>query len=363
METKNILNGNIADLKIIHKLLKQHEELKNDIAVLDVEKNNLNKEIEGEEKLLQTTIETVINKRRMEVVAGFDSELAKSQDKLRSIRSDRKRAKKKGIEGRIKRETADLLQENKNIHNEIKTHFKKRNVITLCNSKLFYSLVYPESLSEKLIFLSNFLLWIFAFPFFAVKIGGVTGALKIIIYMGIVGIGVFLYGLMFRYGRKEHGEAFEETKIQRMVILKNKGKIKRIKRKIKRDRDEEYYNLSLFDDNIKNAEEHITEIVERKSRALNIFEKKTKGEIKEEIEKRDLGRIDELKEKLIDIGDRLREKEDQEKKIALVMSSEYAPYIGNENFNIEKIEKLIIIMDDSKVDTIGDALDVLKKVQ
>lgn len=363
MEGQNILYGNIDDLRNIHGALEAQAEVRNKLVTENSTKQSLEKDVALEEKILSETIETTIKKHRIQVVANFDKELSKSQDRLKKTRNDRNKALNKGKDSRIKEETAELIQENKNLHEEIRTIFKQKGVKKICDSKLFYALYYPKSVKEKGIFFLMALLMFLIIPSFFVWITNAFWLLEVLEYILIMGIFVGLYILGYRYSRITYKDVFLETKVQRININKNETKINRIKRSIKKDKDDDRYNLKHYDEDIKELEDHINDIVKRKNATLSDFEKTTKLGIEEEITKRDIDKINALKKQLAETNLKLKELEEKQKDITLSISTNYAAYIGEENMNIDRIEKMIVLLGEGKAETIGDAINILKNLQ
>lgn len=363
MEGQNILYGNIDDLRNIHGALETQTALRNQITSEMTLRQNLNKDIEAEEKLLRETIDTTVRKRREQVVSNFDKEMSRAQDRLKKTRNDRNKAKNKGIEIRIKEETAEIIQENKNLRDEIRTIFRQKGIWKYFDNKLTYILYYPRSVKEKAGFLIIAAMILIVIPTLAVWLTNWFWLLKVLEYIIVAGIFAGLYALGYKYVKVQYRDAFAETKIQRITILKNEAKIKRIKKSIKRDKDDDRYGLEHFDDDIKELEEHISDIVARKNEALSDFERTTKADIEEEITSRDIGKIEKLKKELSEINIRLKELEEKQKNLTLNISTNYTAYIGEENMNIDRIEKMILLLGEGKAKTIGDAVNILKSMQ
>ena len=115
MEGQNILYGNVDDLMNVRGLVEARDKVRAEIDSLNNEKRRLEKDVVAEEKQMSINIESTVKKRREQVVSNFDKELDKSQDRLKKVRNDRGKEKNKKVAERIKEETADLVNENKNI--------------------------------------------------------------------------------------------------------------------------------------------------------------------------------------------------------------------------------------------------------
>lgn len=363
MEGANILYGNIDDLKNVQGALMAQSSLRSQIQQENTKKLNLSKDIEAEEKLLKDTIDATVKKRREQVVSNFDKEMSRVQDRLKNTRNDRAKAKNKGVEARIKEETAEIIQENKNLKDEIRTIFRQKGVWKYFDNKLTYILYYPKTAKEKIIFLLLAVMGLIVIPTLAVWLTNAFWLLRVLEYILIAAIFAVLYIVGYKYARVEYKEAFAETKVQRITMLKNESKIKRIIKSIKKDKDDERYGLESFDDEIKELEQQIGDIVSRKNNALNDFEKTTKADIEEEITARDIGKIEKLKKEQNETVIRLKELEEQQKNVTIDISTNYTAYIGEENMNTERIEKMMVLLADGRAKTIGDAVNILKNTQ
>lgn len=363
MEGANILYGNIDDLKNVQGALTAQNSLRIQIQQENIKKLNLSKDIASEEKLLKDTIDATVKKRREQVVSNFDKEMSRVQDRLKNTRNDRAKAKNKGVEARIKEETAEIIQENKNLKDEIRTIFRQKGAWKHFDNKLTYILYYPKTAKEKIMFLLIAAMGLIVIPTLAVWLTNAFWLLRVLEYILIAAVFVTLYIVGYKYARVEYKEAFAETKVQRITILKNQSKIKRIIKSIKKDKDDERYGLENFDDEIKELEQQIGEIVSRKNNALNDFEKTTKADIEEEITARDIGKIEKLKKEQNETVIRLKELEEQHKNVTIDISTNYTAYIGEENMNTERIEKMMVLLADGRAKTIGDAINILKNIQ
>ena len=360
MEGQNILYGNVDDLKQIRGMVEARIKVREEIAFLGNEKVRLEKDIKAEEKILADNIENTLRKRREQVVANFDRELEKSQERLKKVRTARGKAKDRKIEERIKEETAELVMENKNIHEEIRTFFKQKGMPPVCDSGLIYTLYFPNSTKQLAIMVLTFIMGIFVCPFFFVSLfssGVFTG---ILVYMLTLVVFLGIYILGYNYTRVRHKEAFIDMRVKRNAIRKNIGRINRIKKSIKKDKDEEQYGLHEYDEDIEEIEEDINDIVEKKNKVLADFEKTTKNDICEEITNRDMPKIDAIKKKHTENSLKLKELEQKQKDMSINLSTNYGPYLGEENMTIDRIDMLVALIEKGDASNIGDAVNLLK---
>ena len=360
MEGQNLLYGNVEDLKYVSGLIEARGKVRDEIDFLNGEKTRLEKDVKAEEKQLADNIENTLRKRREQVVANFDKELSKSQERLKKVRNARGKEKNKKVEERIKDETADLVMENKNIHEEIKTFFKQKGIPAVCDSGILYTLYFPNSTKQFAILAIVFFMGIIALPSLVVAAVGGGVFVRVLLYILMLAIFLGLYILGYNYTRVRNKEAFIDMRVKRNAIRKNTAKINRIRKSIRKDKDEEQYGLHKYDEDIEEIEDAIDDIVRKKNEVLADFEKTTKNDICEEITKRDMPKIEEIKKKLTETSLKLKELEQKQKDMSINLSTNYAPYIGEENMAVDRINMLVSLIDNGEASNIGDAVNILK---
>jgi len=360
MEGQNILYGNIEDLQQVRGIVEARGKVRDEIDFLNNEKIRLEKDIKAEEKLLADNIDNTLRKRREQVVANFDKELEKCQERLKKARNAKEKAKNQKVEERIKDETAELVTENKNIHEEIRTFFKRKGLPAFCDSDVIYTLYFPNSTKQLVVVALVFIVGILVLPYLVTSLltdGVFTGILA---YMLTMAAFLGLYILGYNYTRVRHKEAFIDMRVRRNAIRKNKGRINRIKKSIKKDKDEEQYGLKEYDEDIEELEDDISDIVEKKNKVLADFEKTTKNDICEEITKRDMPKIEAIKKNATENALKLKELEQKQKDMSINLSTNYGPYLGEENMTVERIDMLVALIDKGEASNIGDAVNILK---
>lgn len=360
MEGQNILYGNVEDLRHVRGIVEARGKVRDEIIFLNSEKVRLEKDVKAEEKQLADNIDNTLRKRREQVVANFDKELQKSQERLKKVRNARGKEKDKKVAERIKDETADLVTENKNIHEEIRTFFKQKGIPTVCDSNVVYTLYFPNSPKQMAILALVFFVGIIALPSLITSlfIGG--WFIRAIVFILLQAAFLGLYVLGYNYTRVRNKEAFIDMRVKRNAIRKNESKINRIKKSIKKDKDEDQYGLHEYDEDIEEIEDAIEDIVRKKNEVLSDFEKTTKNDICEEITKRDMPKIDDIKKKISETSIKLKELEQKQKDMSINLSTNYGPYLGEENMTVDRINMLIGLIENHEASNIGDAVNILK---
>ena len=97
MEGQNILYGNVEDLRHVRGIVEARGKVRDEIIFLNSEKVRLEKDVKAEEKQLADNIDNTLRKRREQVVANFDKELQKSQERLKKVRNARGKEKDKKV--------------------------------------------------------------------------------------------------------------------------------------------------------------------------------------------------------------------------------------------------------------------------
>lgn len=363
MEGQNILYGGLDDLKNIKKEIEALEDVKKKVDDFTVSSQKLQKEVKSEERLLADKIDSTIKKRREQVASNYDKELKKEQDRLKKVKDDRDKAKEKGIKARIALETAELVQENKNLKEEIKTNLKQKKISGLFKSDFIFSLYFPKRIKDFLVLLLLFLIFVVGVPALIINFVDLHIAIKVIIAIAAGAIVPIIYILGFLYARGSRKTALLDKLEQRLQLRANKKEIKRISKFVKKDKDEDRYDLGGFDDDIEIIEKSIEDIVAKKNNAMTEFESVTKAEITEELTERETPRIESIKKKLNEAQLQLKSYTDVQKDMSMKVSSKYSAYLGNENMTSAKIDKLISIMKDGNARTIGDAINIAKEMQ
>lgn len=364
MAAKNILSGNIEDLKTLRQIVGEQMENANAIVAMDIEKQKLEKEAQLEEKIMYENIEFTIKKRRDQIVSNFDNQIGKVQDKQKKVRAERGKEKNKKVASRIKEETKDLVQENENIKEEYRTYMRQKGLSRFWDNKWFMSVFFPRTISEMGILFATFFMAIFGMPYIICMCMGKTfWLLKLLVVLVYLAVVVVLYAFIYRFARDDYKADFKEVRTKQAVIMKNKAAINKIKKRIKTDKDEAGYDLHKYDKEIDELQETIDDIVSRKNAALEDFDKTTKQDIYDEIYKRDIVGINNKKERIVELSESIKESEAHQKERAIYISTNYSAYLGEENLAIDRIERLIGIMENETVQTVGDAINILNSPQ
>lgn len=332
-------------------LTKKEEQLR-------VEELRLEKSLEAEQKAVEDSISLTVKKRREEIESSYDAEIGKLQERLRKIRARREKAKNQGIKDRIREETTELHEHNRELRVRMKTLFQSKRVPAFCGSSFYYSLYFPRGLREIFTFLLTFAVCFLLIPY------GIYSSLPekktlylVLIY--VVAIIVFggLYTVVGNATKGGHLSALQEGRMIRSLINSNNKKIRVITAAIRRDRNEAIYDLEKFDDEIAQMEQEMAQTIRKKKEALNTFENVTKMIISDEITGNSKAKIEDLKLSYEDAVSRLRYTETIVKEKKIFITDTYESYVGKEFLTAERLGDLKRILESGEAVNISEAVE------
>lgn len=360
MDRNSILLGSTEELNEIKEELLEQDSLRENIHNITIEKQNLEKEIVTEERLVEDTITSTIKKRREELEAGYDKEINNNNNKLKSVRNKRETTKKKAVKNRISQETKEIKEANKGLHKEIRKVFKEKKIPKFCDSTIYYALFCTSEIREFILFAITTVIFIALIPNAICFLFKGFWLWRIVIYIAIIAVFITIYILIFRLTKTNKKEIFEQMRTNRDEIYNNIKKMKKIKKRIRKDSDESQYNLNEFDDEISSLNISLANLEQDKVKALQEFADIAVKAITEEIINRSKDKIKEMKDESVNLSNILKELENKLKDVTLRIASKYEAYLGREFMSVNRIEKLISIINEEKASTIAEAMGILK---
>lgn len=354
-----ILHGGVDELNTIKEHVLELTEYQERNAELIKEEARLDKLISAKEKDLSDETETTLKKRKSELTATYESQLAALNARHKKIKSKKEKDKDVKVGERIAEETAELRESNKTLALEMKTKLKTGKTPWFCNTTLFYSFFMPRTPREFLVFILGLLVVFLAIPFgiyllfFAEKTGELALAIIYVVMILLIGSA---YLAINNKVKEKHLDTIREVRNIRKQYVSNKKSIRKIQIGIKKDADESTYGLEQYDDELNGISAEITRITEEEKDELNRFETTTAPQIKAEIKSRYEEELTSLREKYKEICAEQRDMEDKVKNQALMMSKQYESYLGKDMLTVQKLDKLIARITSGEAATIGEAL-------
>ncbi|MCD8084071.1 MAG: hypothetical protein LUE86_11325 [Clostridiales bacterium] len=343
----------LDDLSVAEERLAQQEQ----------DEKRLSKSLEAEKKTVTDLSAQTVKKRREEINASYDAEIGKAQDELKKIRSRREKAKNKGMKERIKEETAELHAHNDELRANMKTEFRRNHVPFFCRNRLYYSMYFPRWMKEYLVLLLYVLVAFLAIPWgiYYLLIPERQTLYLIVIYL----IDIIVFGGIYigigNHTKMQYMEPLKKGRQYLDEIHANNRKIRVISSTIRKDRNESFYNLEKYDDEIARLSQELADTSAQKKDALNTFESVTKNILQDEIEMSHKEKIDGLQTELSDVQEQLKSTTAEVKQKRLSVQDQYGSHLGREFMDSMKLAELETIIREGRALNISDAIEVYRR--
>lgn len=355
------VQGSIIFLEEAQDALEEIEIEKGHLQRLESEEKKLSRTLANEKRVVEDEIASTIAKRKEEITSSYDKEITKSQEKLKKARAKRSRAKEKGVKNRVQQETAQLVEENRQLKEANVTNFHKNKIPSFCNTKLYFALYFTKNISDFLL-----LLLCFAVSFVLIPCGiyflipKKSMILFVLIYVVDIVLMLLIYIGLNNRTKVEHLETMKEVRKNRDMIEANNRKIRSIKKSIEKDKNEDAYRLERYDEEIDLIRGELDDLANRKQEALTIFENETQHELDQDIRLKYTEKLETIAAQLRDLSASVKESEDVIQQKNMVFTDQYGPYIGQEFMTPEKIDQIAEVLREGIAFSISDAQQVIK---
>ena len=342
--------------------IEELDELKQREKMLLALEDELELSLETKQKMISDTISQTVKRRGEEINKSYDAEIAKAQERLKKVRARREKAKTQGMKERIQEDTHGLTQENEELKRQMKLLFHSAHVPAFCRSGLYYSMYFTKGIKEMGVVLAALMITLFLIPcgiYFLIP-ERQTWHLAII-YVAVILIFGGIYMKIGNSTKLKYMETLKEGRAIRNQIHRNKKKMKSITKSIRRDKDEEVYNLQKFDDEIAQLEQNKQQAEQKKKEALHTFENVTKTIISDEIMGNHQAELKQMESDLSKTNADLKETQKAAMKKALYITDNYEVYTGKEFMTIHRLELLEELLKNGRASNITEAIDLLKK--
>ena len=325
---------------------------------LKEEELELEETIKNENKLLNDKIDETVKERRKELIDTYDNEIKKIENKLKELKSKRQDAREKAVKEKQDFETAHLYQDIKNAKKKIRDLCKMSKLPIICNSKFYYTLYFPRKLYEFALLLLYFVLIFAGLPALMYYfLPDKSPYYLIIIYMLLILIVASIYLYIGNITKSKKFKALKDIRRVFDEISDTKKRIIKIKRRIKKDKDDSDYNLAEYDFNISETEKDLVDTNIKRKEAINNFDNSTRHIIADQILTAAKPKIDELDSRRIIISTAIKRVSKELKDKNIYISENYEVYLGREFLDEEKIDALANIMDKAIVTNLREAIE------
>ena len=358
MEQKMDTMEFLIDAKAALEELNSIKRKRSDLALEEKRQERL---LEGEKRAVEDEVNRMIRERKEAIESSYDKELAQDKEKLRRLKSRKERAKNEGRQERIKEETAELLEHNREIRTKVTTAFRKSGVPSWCNSWLFFALFMPATVGERLFDVLCYLILFEALPcgvYFLIP-GGAWWMLAAL-YSGVILVfGLGYLGVVNRIKIPKR-KTLQQGRAMREEIASNRKKIKAITHAIHRDDSEDPYDLDKYNYEIARLEAELENVAARKQDNLNTFEAVTKRVIADEIMENNRERIERIQEEYKKLHEALLETDQELRQVTIKVTERYETYLGKEFMDAARVEELIRLVETGEAANITEAIGLYR---
>lgn len=359
----NILNNGIEGLQLLRDKLVQLDRYQNDNSLLNLDEKKAEKSIASKEATIEDELNITIKKRKEEIEATYDQEISKAKDQIKKVEIKKEQAKNAQISERIDIETSDLRDEYEQMRLETINRFKKEKITSFLNSRLFFALYMPKGAKDYGIIAITlmFLLLVIPCGIYFLILPEQKAVYLVIIYVLTVLIFGALYFVVGSKTKDKYLSTMKEVRQIRDNMSKNKAKRKKIEKRIRKDKDESIYSLDHYDEEINKLQNDIDAVANRKKEAIATFDNNTRTVITKEIRSRHEEELLDLKTKLSQLSEKIRENNENIKYLSLELVDNYEAYLGKEFMTVENIDKLVEIMKEKNLQNISEAIAMYRK--
>ena len=328
---------------------------------LKQEEERLERALEAEKKAAEDSVNSTVRKRRDEISGSYDAEIGKLQERLKKTRVRREKAKSQGIKERIREETKELHEYNRELQVKLRAAIQADRAPFFCRSGFYYALYFPRGVREVLTLILTFAACFFLIPYGIYLLLPVKKTLYLVlIYLACILVFGGVYILVGNLTKDRHLKMLQEGRAIRSLINSNNRKIRVITSSIRKDRDEAAYNLEKFDDDIAQLDQDLSETIQKKKDALNVFENVTKTIITDEIMGNCRGKLKSLEEAHAEAQKRLRITETMLKEKKIYITDTYESYVGREFLSADRLKELRRILENGEAGNISEAIGVYR---
>ena len=331
-----------------------------ELQKLKDENGRLAKELERLRVLVDKEKTSVLDARREDILSGYDRQLRNLDASIKELGDKRKKAREAGVKTRIKTETAELYREKAEKQKELKQSTSESRLPGYSRSRLYYALFMPRGFKEWGIAALYFILVFILLPALLILLIPGSGIIKVVlIYAAIILIFGGAYVATLHRTRLRSPEGVKRGRELVSEINERDRSIKNVKRNIRKDRDDGSYDLGSYDAEINKLSEEKTEIDRKKAEALRNFEETTSKVLSDEVDEKYRSRLEKLS---IEVSDKSGRTATLEKELAAedMGLSQYVQYIGNENMDHDKLQRMLNLVKSGEAASIGEALEKLR---
>lgn len=359
-ELEEFFAGGAEEIKKILDLVKKRDTLIEEIKLTSNEGKKQEKELKDKNKSIEKEEKEVINKALSSELEQENRIIETTSAKIKTIKNKRDKAKEKGVNKRIKEETADLVETNMKVKCYIRKTLKENNLPGYCDNDWYYLMYCNQGIYQFLLKWLVFIMGYVVIPYIVVKIVNPWFLLKGILWLVLAGLFFGVYITIYLLTKDNDVGTLEELREYRDKIAKNKRTIREIKRNIRKDKDEETYGLQKYDEDLKELEETFNEATNKKNIKIKLFEENTKPQIIESVREKHSESISKIEEEIVYKVNACKEKTEELKSVEEILENDYEKFLTKPYLNVGCISRMFELIESGNAKNIGEAYKIVK---
>jgi len=175
--------------------------------------------------------------------------------------------------------------------------------------------------------------------------------------VGVFAVCVTAYWILWALTKDKDTGIVEEMRTVRYKIADNKEYIRKTKRDIKKDDNEEIYNLGEFDDKLKELNSKLKEVTDTREEKYKEYKEKTEKTLTEELEKAKKEKLDAKDSEIDEMSSVYDSLCESLKKAEEEHEGNYSSVFGDKVNNKNYINKLIGLIESGAASTVEEAIN------
>ena len=344
--------------EFIQEAINAVSELNNDKTVLNGYKDSqksLDMALSQLKKNIEKEKATTISSRRGEYESEFNKQIKALESEIKSINDKRQKARSQGVKVRIDEQIKPYQDEIKFLKTQLAKLVSDSGLSGICRTRLFYSLFMPSGLGEWFRLIVLILICLVA-PYLAACLITQNHILRYVIAIAVIMLIVIIYVAVSVNAKGRNPQAAMQGRGIVNNIKADEKQIKLIRRNISRDKDDSFYDLREFDDELAQKNQERENVVRKKEEGLSQFDAVTKNVLCDEIDARFAEKLNETQTGFNEITEKVKELSSKVSTEELWINNSYSQYIGTRNLEPATLEKLKGFIDSGEAQSVSDAV-------
>lgn len=361
MNEMEFLNGGISELQMMMNDLNTREESINQVNAVANEGKRLEKALQQEQDNLAKDIQSTLKTELANATVEEDRIIRDNTRKIREVKSDRSKAKERGIRDRIENETQALVEENRDLHRLIRKNFRENNLPAYCDTKWFYALYCTQSAVDWIVKILVFIMGLVVIPGIIIELVDRHWFIEFLLWAILIVVFIAVYITIYLLTKDRDTGILEEMRVNRYKILDNEKEIKKIKKGIKADTDESLYNLGEFDEEIDALQNNIEQTTKAREQKIKDFEENKKQQVIDKVNEAHAEIIEKIKSDIAAKTEEYNAATAKANEIQKMVADNYGQILAPQYMNKQTCQRMMELIQSGQAANIGQALQIIRQ--